>query len=196
VATKFLGVRERFFGGFDRNVAPSKIVIHGTAGGGSGGKPGQPGGLLKWMMSGERETEYEAGIGLFHYLIERDNDVWEIIDPEKWVYHSGTGREIDSRTIGIELVNRDSSNMGDYTNGQYEALDTLIGELLNKYHIDEIVGHGAIYQRIRGKIKRLACPGPSFTWSWVGETLRTRGHGFSSGSQRYYDISMNGGNNG
>ncbi len=196
MATEFLGIRERFHSGFDRKLPPSKIVVHGTGGGGSGSGANAPGGLLRWMMRGERETEYESGIGLYHYLIERDEpkaDVWEIIDPEKWVYHSGTGKEIDSRTIGVELVSLDASNMGGYTDPQYEALDGLIGELLNKYHIDEIVGHGAIYQRIRGKVKSLACPGPSFMWSRVGEALRTRGYGFTSGSQRYYDIEINGG---
>ena len=189
MAIVFNGVREKYSSGLQRSNPPETIILHGTAGGGSGGKPGSPGGLLKWMMGGEREVEYTKSIGLFHYLIEQDSDVWEIINPDKYTYHSGTGGHTDSRSIGIELVNRDAGNMDEYAPEQYDALDTLLSELFARYPtINEITGHSAIYKRVKQRAKTLDCPGPMFKWDRVREMLSRDGHEFHVAPQRYYHI--------
>jgi len=140
---KFTEIRELYHRGKDRKgTTVDTLVIHGTAGGGAGGKIGAPGGLLRWMLGGERQTEYERAVGLFHYLCERDGDCFEIIDPENFTYHAGIGTRRDTtemQTIGIELVNRDTNNMGEYTPYQYEALKSLLSLLFNKYPIKEIL---------------------------------------------------------
>ena len=157
-------IRKRFFEGKKRDKPPNKIVLHGTAGGGRGGKVGEPGGLYNWMLSGERGEEYKRGVGLFPFLIERDGDIIELLNADLWVYHSGIGAE-DSETIGIELVNRKRENAGVYNADQYESLEFLLSILLEKYPIETIWGHSAILMDRRVKVNRTPCPGQEFEWS-------------------------------
>ena len=103
-------IRDRWHSGFDRERSPDTIVLHGTAGPGT----------YQWVLGGGRKKLYKKGVALFHYLIERDGKIIEIIDPDKWVYHSSAG-DIDERTIGVELLNPEKNNEDQYTNAQYDA---------------------------------------------------------------------------
>ena len=151
--------------GFDRKDSPTEIVIHGTGGGASAAA------LIDWMRSGERAKDYSRGIGLFHYLNDFDGSITEIIDPKKWVYHSTSGQH-DALTIGIENMNKSPHNDNGYTDKQYTALFELIDELMKKYSIKSIVGHGYNGKKYSNLDKN--CPG-NFDWQKLGKHLSDKG---------------------
>lgn len=149
----------------------NEIVLHGTAGGST----------LNFVRNatGTRAHRYRHNVGLFHYLIQRDGDIWEIIDPDRWVYHSQRSSK-DSHTIGIELVNLDYGNRGDYTDKQYDSLDYLIfGHLMEEYpKISIIMSHTRSYQKYVGGNRRLPCPGPGFEWDILEKSMDSRGYSY------------------
>lgn len=154
-------IREIWHRGFNREKTPNEIVIHGTGGGGT----------YQWVLQGGRKELYRRGIALFHYLIERDGSVTEIIDPDRWVYHSSSGKH-DEKTIGIELVNPKSNNSAPYTDEQYKALFGLVIDyLMEKYPISVIVSHNH-NKRVFSKGKK-KCPG-NFDWKLLKDELDAR----------------------
>jgi N-acetyl-anhydromuramyl-L-alanine amidase AmpD len=155
-------IREKYTPGFLRPSKPIEIVIHGTGGGASADV------MIKWIEAGERATEYVKGIALFHYLVDFDGTTTEIISPDNWVYHSSSGSH-DQLTIGIELMNKSAGNTNGYTDLQYGCLFNLITDLMDKYPIKSIVGHGYNDLKYSGTDK--ACPG-NFDWARLGEFLK------------------------
>jgi N-acetyl-anhydromuramyl-L-alanine amidase AmpD len=133
-----------------------EIIVHGTGGGVSASA------IINWMLGGERKAEYERGIALFHYEIDRNGDVYQIISPKYWCYHSSSGRH-DKKTIGIELVNPIKENHGSYMIQQYNSLCNLIKMFMTTYDLKVIAGHGATKQKYSGGYKN--CPGEKFEWS-------------------------------
>lgn len=163
-------IREKYHSGFERTKPITEIVIHGT-GGGSNAES-----LLSWMEDGERGEDYKKGVALFHYLNDRNGNVYNIIDPERWVYHSSSGAH-DEKTIGIENVNPDASNNLGYTDAQYDALEGLILQLLNDYSdINSIIGHGQNKLKYSGSYKK--CPGEFFQWERLETALNQAGYNF------------------
>jgi len=157
-------IREKYHQGFEREISDiNTVVIHGTAGGNSAK------GLIKWMLSGEREEQYKRGIALFHYLIDKNGKIYEIINPDRWVYHSSSGSQ-DQHTIGIELINSGKNNEEEYTTKQYIALwKLLFGKIGEKYNIKRIIGHGAQKRKWSGGYKN--CPG-NFEWFYLGAAVK------------------------
>jgi N-acetyl-anhydromuramyl-L-alanine amidase AmpD len=152
-------IRNKYHEGFTRKLAkPKEIIIHGTGGGYT----------LEWMRNGGRAEQYYKGIGLFHYLIERDGKIWEIIHPDRWVYHSCRGRK-DRKSIGIELENFSRTNQWDYSDAQYEALFWLSFDYLYKMYpkIDVIMSHKRAWQKATKGKKYKECPGSGFDWKRV-----------------------------
>jgi N-acetyl-anhydromuramyl-L-alanine amidase AmpD len=126
-------IRERWCHGFKRSADQVKeIVIHATAGLGT----------IKWMeTSDERKEQWSKGIGLFHFLIDRQGQVTEVIDPEFYVFHSSSGQH-DLFTIGIELEKSKSNNSDVITLEQSDSLLSLIKQLCMMYpNISKIVSH-------------------------------------------------------
>ncbi len=125
------------------------------------------------MLSGERAKEYNRGIALFHYGINPDGRIVEVVDPDYWTYHSSAGW-YDKRTIGIELMNSSKSNRNPYTAEQYESLFNLIFDHLRKVYpsITRIVGHGFNKRKYSRKNKQ--CPGVGFDWSKLEAEMKTR----------------------
>jgi len=125
-------IRKRYMSGFTRSKKPFIIVLHATAGGNT----------LEWMrsMNNERASNYRKGIGLFHYLIQSNGQIVEIINPSKWVYHAHAGQK-DSESIGIEIEKFDPTNMIDATSKQYTSLIYLINKLKKDYPITRIESH-------------------------------------------------------
>ncbi len=149
-------IRNKFCEGFDRGCDIDTIILHQTGGGGT----------YNYVLSGARSKEYLRGIGLFHYLIEKKGArIIEIIDPNKWVYHSSRGRA-DKTTIGIEIENFSKDNSALVTDEQYEAFFGLIDDLVYRYPtIKKIMSHSRSYVDFCGANKPFPpCPGDGFDW--------------------------------
>lgn len=167
-------IREKFHSGFKRTRPVVWFVIHGTAGGGT----------LNWMRKMDESNEFRAsryrnykkGIALFHYLIERDGTIVEIINPDRWVYHASVGA-VDGGTIGVELLNPDSQNRKPYTQEQYEKLADLYEYLRIKYpQMTVQLSHNRAKEKVSGGNK--ACPGTGFKWTKWRSLLKKRGWKF------------------
>lgn len=170
-------IRNKWHQGFERPAPPYEIVIHGTGGGGT----------YRYILDGGRSDEYKRGIALFHYLIDRDGTVTEIIDPDSWVYHSSSGRH-DSKTIGIELLNPSHANDTEYTDRQYAALGLLLQELMGRYTIRVIRGHSKSYEVFNGKKKpNPQCPG-NFNWDYIANQLQLEGYKYNNGDDEITEI--------
>lgn len=154
------GIRDKV-----RQCAIREIVIHGTAGGSTMAS------LINWMLGGEQAANYNRGIGLFHYAIDRGGLITQVINPRYWVYHSLSGLH-DQETVGIELINPTRDNGGPYTDEQYAALADLIDYMMRiNPNCRQIVSHnynGLTYSRI-GK----NCPG-NFSWTRLVQSLSER----------------------
>lgn len=156
-------VRNKYHKGFTRKLSkPKEIVIHGTGGGYT----------LEWIRNGGRAEEYYKGIALFHYLIERDGKIWEIIHPDRWVYHSSRGRA-DRKSIGIELENFSVTNQWDYSDAQYAALFWLSLDYLRTLYptIDVIMSHKRAWQKVSNGKRWKECPGPAFNWKRIEDYM-------------------------
>jgi N-acetyl-anhydromuramyl-L-alanine amidase AmpD len=180
---KDIKIRKKWHKGFRRNLLCRKrnrvktIVLHGTGGGGT----------YNWVLDGGRSVLYKKGVALFHYLIERRGKTIEIIDPDRWVYHSSSG-EKDKETIGIELLNPGALNSRLYTGFQYTALWELIfDELFNRYNIINIVSHNYMKEKYSGGKKE--CPGDGFAWVALLSELYTRGYVYErEGEEAFLNI--------
>ena len=173
-------IREKYHRGFDREGEKvTEIVIHGTGGGVTAS------GLINWMLTNGRPSEYKKGIALFHYLIDTNGEVTEIISPDNWVFHSSSGTH-DKTTIGIENINPDAHNESEYTASQYQGLIKLITVLMKKYPITSIVGHGQNRLKYSGTYKE--CPGSKFRWDIIENELLSRGYSFQKSKEHLYNI--------
>lgn len=82
-----------------------------------------------------------------HYLIGRSGIIYRLVDEKNIAWHAGVSKMPDGRTnindfsIGIEVVN---TNDGKFTDDQYDALNSLVGNLKKKYPIKNILGHDDI----------------------------------------------------
>jgi len=172
-------IRQKWHKGFPRKKKNVKeIVIHGTAGGGSAK------GLLSWMFRSGRKG-YKRGIALFHYIVDYDGEIYEIINPDNWVYHSSSGRH-DKTTIGIELMNKKTDNEGSYTSEQYASLDWLILHLMNNYPIKNIVSHSYNIEKYSRAYKN--CPGSKFKWGNVEALLVDNGYEYDYIDSHFFNI--------
>lgn len=170
-------VSKKFHKGFKRiKLAPQskikaslnfieEVVIHGTGGGQSAN------GLLNWMLKGERGKQYKKGIALFHFLIGRQGEIYQVGFLDRWYYHSSSGRH-DKKTIGIELLNPEPVNMGAYTERQYVALEDLLFNMLFSTcpNICRIVSHDYNSNTYSGY--RKGCPGADFRWERLRDTFK------------------------
>jgi len=156
-------IRNKFMDGYARTKPVTWFVVHGTAGGGT----------LQWIRNtdpkSERGVGYTKGIALFHFFIDRDGTIWQVIDTEKWVWHASIGR-FDGGTIGVELVNQDYQNRKPYSAEQYNSLLALYEHLLKQYpEMNTIISHNRAKIKVNnGKLGGKACPGLGFDWSlWM-----------------------------
>jgi hypothetical protein len=165
-----------------------EIVLHGTGGGNT------IEGFLRWMFDGERANEYFKGTALIHYVIGKEGEIVEIIDPEYYTFHSSSGFN-DMKTICIELINSSKSNRDPYTKKQYIALEKLIFKHLIKLYptITRITSHRfniLTYNTpkvIQQKLKQ--CPGEGFDWNKLDEMLKENKYNYQVSGNLRYNIS-------
>ena len=170
-------IREKYKKGWIKKTRPKpplEITLHGTGGGNT------MSGFLKWIWNGERSNLYNRGIALFHYIIDKEGNIEEIIDPDYFVYHSTSGRHAKVE-IGIELMNSSKSNRDAYTQAQYENLFDLIDHLKSIYpSIEQISTHRFNIWRYNRKSTATKydkqCPGTGFDWTllekYYGKTFK------------------------
>ncbi len=160
---KDYSVNNKWHGGWNRSLSQiTEAVIHHT------GSNGSIDSLKKWMLGGERKSQYKNGISLFHFAIGRDGTIWQAGDLSRWWYHSCSGKH-DRFTVGIELVHKS----GLFTDAQYTSLFWLL--FVYMFHFCpsfyRIVSHDYNYDSYSNMKK--GCPGSDFDWGrLVGEMKR------------------------
>ncbi len=138
--------------GFERSIGDiTRIVVHGTAGGGT----------LNFMKNGGAGRQDDK-IGLFHYLIEKNGEIIQLVEDLEWCYHSSSGQK-DRNSIGIELLKLKSNNGDVPTTKQYEALQDLIILLKADFNLDQIMSHDYSRKFYSNKPPK-PCPG-TFDWN-------------------------------
>jgi AmpD protein len=108
-----------------------------------------------------------------HYFIERDGEVFELVDPDQMAWHAGestfAGRQgCNPFSIGIELEGNPEHS---FTEAQYRALKELCLLLMERYPLitpERIVGHSDIAPG------RKEDPGPFFSWERLRDGLETK----------------------
>ncbi|MEM1021986.1 MAG: N-acetylmuramoyl-L-alanine amidase [Pseudomonadota bacterium] len=109
-----------------------------------------------------------------HYLIDEDGQLFELVDPLHRAWHAGVSswegeRDVNSRAIGIELVNPGHEfGYCDFPQAQIAQLLALLAHLACRYHIPRfaIWGHSDVAP------ERKLDPGEKFPWARLGR------HGF------------------
>ena len=105
-----------------------------------------------------------------HYLIDKSGDIFNLVDLDKRAWHAGESMwgnydDINSRSIGIEIVNSGEVIKEDYTNKQINSLSVLLNSLLKDYNIENILGHSDIAPT------RKIDPGVHFPWQKIYQNL-------------------------
>ncbi len=130
------------------------------------------------MKSGEaalaRLREPAAKVSA-HYMIERDGRVFRLVAEERRAWHAGVSfwkgeRDVNARSIGIELVNPgEEHGYLPFPDAQVEALTALLDGVRTRWEIadGDIVGHSDVAPA------RKVDPGPLFPW----KRLAKAGHG-------------------
>lgn len=121
----------------------------------------------------ERLCDPISGVSA-HYLIEEDGTLHCLVDPTKRAWHAGVSywegaRDINSRSIGIELVNPGHDfGYRPFPKAQIETLLELLKRLCGSYSISRaaVWGHSDIAPT------RKEDPGEKFPWA------RLAAHGF------------------
>ncbi|AKQ69075.1 Negative regulator of beta-lactamase expression [Myxococcus hansupus] len=130
------------------------IVMHHTASNNGAGD-------LSWMRNPQSKVSA-------HYMVDRDGKIYQLVGDDKRAWHAGKGElhgvpsDINSRSIGIEIVN-DGSGKTPFTEAQYKALTQLTGFLKQEHNIPtkNIVGHADVAVP-KG---RKTDPAPNFDWN-------------------------------
>ena len=105
-----------------------------------------------------------------HYLIDKSGDIFNLVDLDKRAWHAGESMwgnydDINSRSIGIEIVNSGEVIKEDYTAKQINSLSVLLNSLLKDYNIENILGHSDIAPT------RKIDPGVHFPWQKIYQNL-------------------------
>lgn len=105
-----------------------------------------------------------------HYLIDSKGKVYNLVDLNKRAWHAGESKwknlkDINSRSIGIEIVNSGENKKGKYKKEQIRVLIALIKLLKQKYKIsnEKILGHSDI-----APLRKID-PGKFFPWEALNE---------------------------
>jgi N-acetylmuramoyl-L-alanine amidase len=101
-----------------------------------------------------------------HYLIAEDGRIWALVPETERAWHAGAGawggvRDINSRSIGIELANAGPLEaFPPFPHPQMRALEALLGGIRDRWGIapERVIGHSDMAP------ERKADPGPKFDW--------------------------------
>ena len=116
-----------------------------------------------------------------HYLIDEDGSTYALVPEVRRAWHAGVAcwagaRDINARSIGIELVNPGHEwGYRDFPPAQMLALDRLAVDILRRHPIPpaRVLGHADVAPT------RKQDPGERFDWAW----LSARGIGLWPGER-------------
>ncbi|MEM1237122.1 MAG: N-acetylmuramoyl-L-alanine amidase [Pseudomonadota bacterium] len=98
-----------------------------------------------------------------HYVIGECGTLWKLVDEEMRAWHAGAGswkgqEDINSRSIGIEMVNDGQSP---YAEPLMATLEALLPEIMKRWDIprEGVIGHSDMAPG------RKIDPGPHFDWA-------------------------------
>ncbi|MBO6825974.1 MAG: N-acetylmuramoyl-L-alanine amidase [Sneathiella sp.] len=122
------------------------------------------------MQSGEAALERlcdPAAEVSAHYLVEEDGRIFQLVDELKRAWHAGVGywrgeRDINSRSIGIEIVNPGHEfGYRAFPEAQMKAVEVLAAEIVTRHSIAPInvIGHSDLAPL------RKEDPGELFDWA-------------------------------
>ncbi len=127
---------------------PDMVVIHYTA-------------MQTAAAALERLCDPQAEVSA-HYLICDQGQIWQMVAEDQRAWHAGAGRwgatrDVNSRSIGIELANR-----GDhpFAASQMDVLEQLLAQVMARWAIvpERIIGHSDMAP------VRKSDPGARFDW--------------------------------
>ena len=129
-------------------LVPSLIVLHYT-------------GMRNAQDALARLCAAEAQVSA-HYVIATCGTLWQLVREEQRAWHAGAGAwrgqsDINSRSIGIELVN---SGFQPFSEPQMRRLEALMGEVMARWQIPpvNVIAHADMAP------ERKEDPGPRFDW--------------------------------
>ena len=106
-----------------------------------------------------------------HYLLSKKGKIYNIVNEDKRAWHAGVSswnnlNDMNSRSIGIEIVNAGEKFYGIYPKVQIKSLIKLIKFLIKKFQIDShnILGHSDI-----APLRKID-PGKFFPWKELNES--------------------------
>lgn len=141
-------IRSPNFGDRRNGLRPDLVVIHYTA-------MADCAGAARALCDPAREVSA-------HYLIGRDGQVFELVDPALRAWHAGQGSwrgagDVNSRSIGIEL---DNDGATPFSEPLMAALQSLLAALLADHRIapEGVIGHSDMAPG------RKIDPGRRFDW--------------------------------
>ncbi|HTH97754.1 MAG TPA: N-acetylmuramoyl-L-alanine amidase [Stellaceae bacterium] len=104
-----------------------------------------------------------------HYLIDEDGTIWNLVDENRRAWHAGEAfwagsRDINSRSIGIELVNPGHEyGYRSFPAAQMNILAELAKDIMERHQIprQRVLGHSDVAPQ------RKMDPGELFDWAWL-----------------------------
>jgi N-acetylmuramoyl-L-alanine amidase len=125
-----------------------------------------------------------------HYLVEEDGTVWRLVAEERRAWHAGRAfwageRDVNSRSIGIELVNPGHEHgYRPFPEPQLAALAALSRAILTRHAIppERILGHSDVAPR------RKQDPGELFPWRRMAAAGLGRWPEFAPGEDGRCDL--------
>ncbi len=105
-----------------------------------------------------------------HFVIDKNGDIYNLVCETKRAWHAGVScwdekKDINSRSIGIEIVNSGENTSQIYPTDQINSLIVLIKYLKKKFSVSlfNILGHSDI-----APLRKID-PGKFFPWEKLGE---------------------------
>lgn len=127
---------------------PDMIVLHYT-------------GMESCAAARERLCDPGASVSC-HYLISETGTLWQLVPEERRAWHAGAGRwgavrDVNSRSIGIELANTGDAP---FPEPQIAALEAVMRGIMDRWQIarERVIAHSDMAPA------RKADPGPRFDW--------------------------------
>ena len=101
-----------------------------------------------------------------HYIIDRDGSIIQLVDESKRAWHAGAGvwhdqGDINSRSIGIEVINPSLGHTVPYTPEQIDSLIELSNDVIKRYNI---LPHNVIAHSDMAPTRKYD-PGRLFPWA-------------------------------